>query len=374
VTFQFVVSIGLIICTLVVFRQMRFMQSKDLGFDQSHTFMIRNTHLLGKAERAFQQELAALSTVEKASIATGAPSKENFGDTYLPELSSAGEKLVPDISLSSFIVDADFIPTLGIKLLQGRNFSKDFFDSTSVILNEEAVRAIGWKDPVGSYMSYPGNNNQRFKVIGVVKNFNINSLHTPVQPFALFHTSSKTYNINLSYILVRNKPGDPSVLLGQIKEKWKLFAPATPFEVSFLDSEFNALYRAEQRLGKVFFIFTSLSIFVACLGLFGLVVYTAESRRKEIGIRKVLGAQVHTIMRLLSVDFIKPVALATLIAIPVAWWAMNKWLQDFAYRTKMEWWIMGLSVAVALLLTLITVSWQTFRAAIQNPVKNLRSE
>ena len=174
----------------------------------------------------------------------------------------------------------------------GRNFSKDFSDSTSVILNEAALKQIGWKEPLGQYLQYPGGNDQKFKVIGVVKDFNVESLHNAIIPFALFHSSSKTYDLGSSFIVARVEPGETNNVINKLESKWKSFAPATPFDYSFLDEEFNALYLSDKRMGSVFGLFTMLSIFVACLGLFGLATYTAERRTKEIGIRKVLGASV----------------------------------------------------------------------------------
>ena len=223
--------------------------------------------------------------------------------------------------ISSFMVDEEFIPTLQIHVLKGRNFSKDFTDSASVILNETAVKQIGWKDPLGKYITYPGNDNQRFKVIGVVKDFNVASLRIgdTTVPFALFHSSSKTYQIGTSYILARMNQKYKSYI-NQLESKWKSFAPAVPFEYSFLDKNFEALYNSEQRMGTVFGIFTCLSIIVACLGLFGLSVYTAERRTKEIGIRKVLGATVQNLVSLMSKEFVKLVLIAAIIAFPLAWW------------------------------------------------------
>jgi putative ABC transport system permease protein len=312
--------------------------------------------------------------VISATESTGIPTNENFADFYVPERSSPNEQVAKDITLSSFVVDYDFVPTLDIKLLNGRNFSRDFNDSLSVILNEAAVKQIGWKDAVGKYLNYPGNNNQRFKVVAVVKDFNTQSLHNPVAPFALFHSSSKTYDIGTSYVSVRVKPGDMSESLNKLESKWKSFAPNTPFDFSFLDSEFDALYHSEKRMGTVFGIFTTLSIFVACLGLFGLAAYTAERRTKEIGVRKVLGASVQGLIAMLSKDFIKLVLLSALIAFPIAWWSMNKWLEDFAYRINIGWEVFVIASLIAVLIALATVCIKSIKAALANPVKSLRTE
>jgi putative ABC transport system permease protein len=373
VIFQFTISVVLIICTIVVFEQLKYEQNKDLGLNKENVVVIANTKRLGNIEESFREELTKQPGVIGTSISSGIPTKGNFGDGYVPEATETDKPLLTDIGLSSFMVGNDFIPTLKMQILQGRNFSKEFNDSASVIINETAAKQIGWKEPVGKYLGYPGNS-QRFKVIAVVKDFNVASFHELVEPFALFNTSSKTYNLHSSFISVRFQPGNINEQISRIEAKWKSFAPATPFDFNFLDSEFDALYRSEQRMGTVFGIFTFISIFVACLGLFGLSIFTAERRKKEIGVRKVLGASVQTVVGLLSREFLKLVTIATLIAFPVAWLAMSKWLQDFAYRINMGWWIFFIAGLSALAIALLTVSFQAIKAAIANPVKTLRSE
>jgi putative ABC transport system permease protein len=373
VVFQFTISIVLIICTIIVFEQLQYTQNKDLGLNKENVVVIANTKRLGNNEETFRQQLTNQKAVIDASISSSIPTRSNFGDTYVPEQMETDKPLMKEIDLSSFMVDDDFIPTLKMQVLKGRNFSKVFNDSASVILNETATKMIGWKDPVGKYLAYPGND-QRFKVIAVVKDFNIESLRNIVAPFALFHTSSKTYGPNADYISVRLQPGNMSDYLHELESNWKNFAPATPFDYSFLDEEFDALYRSEQRMGTVFGIFTFLSIFVACLGLFGLSVYTAERRTKEIGVRKVLGASVQGIVTLLSKDFLKLVFISAIVAFPVAWLAMNKWLEDFAYRIPIEWTVFVFAAFAALLIALFTISFQAIKAAIANPVKSLRTE
>jgi putative ABC transport system permease protein len=208
----------------------------------------------------------------------------------------------------------------------------------------------------------------------VVKDFNVQSMHNAITPFALFHTSSKTYDVGISFLMARVQPSETNNVIKQLETKWKSFAPATPFDYSFLDEEFNALYQSDQRMGSVFGIFTLLSIFVACLGLFGLATYTAERRTKEIGIRKVLGASVQGVVQLLSKDFLKLVFISALVAFPVAWWAMNKWLEDFAYRINISWQVFVAAGIAVLLITLVTVSIKAIKAAVANPVNSLRTE
>ncbi|HEY6978642.1 MAG TPA: ABC transporter permease [Chitinophagaceae bacterium] len=374
VIFQFTISIILIICTIILFEQLRYTQTKDLGLNKENVLVISNVNRLGNSEKTFRDELSKMPEISSATISTSIPTGYEFTDGYVPEPSGNKEQLVKDISLTSFIVDENFIPTLQIKVLKGRNFSKEFSDSASVILNEAAAQQIGWKEPLGQYIQYPGGDNQRFRVIGIVKDFNIESLRNTVVPFALFHVSSKTYDIGKMYISARVKPGKINAAVNKLQRQWKSFAPDTPFEYNFLDEEFGALYSSEQRMSVVFTLFTALSIFVACLGLFGLAAYTAERRRKEIGIRKVLGASVQSVVAILSTEFVKMVLIASLIAFPVGWWAMNKWLEDFAYRISIEWWVFVVAGAVAMFIALATVSFQAVKAAIANPVKSLRTE
>jgi putative ABC transport system permease protein len=263
---------------------------------------------------------------------------------------------------------------MDMQLTAGRNFSKEYVDSASVILNETAAKQIGWKNPVGQYLDYPGGNYTRFKVIGVVKDFNIESLRAEVAPFALFHHASQTYQEPQSFISIKIKAGNINKTITSLEKKWKTFAPGKPLDYSFLDDRITNLYRSEQQMGRVFIAFASLAIFIACLGLFGLAAFMAEQRTKEIGIRKVLGASVRNIVTMLSQDFIKLVIIAAVIAFPLAWWGMSKWLEDFAYRIDIQWWMFALAGVGALAIALLTVSFQAIRAAMANPVESLKNE
>jgi putative ABC transport system permease protein len=374
VVFQFWVSTVLMICTIIVYKQLKYNQSKDLGFDKDNVVVIANSDRLGNSKESFRQELTHIPGIANASISTSAPATQMFfEDTYIPEadVSNAPAK---NIDLVSYIVDESFVPTLKLKVMEGRNFSKAYSDSASVILNETAAKTMGWKNPLGKHISYPGGGDTKFTVVGIVKDFNTESLHETVMPFALFYTTSKTYRVNTSYITARIKPGDYSKTIDAVTAVWKKFKPDSPLEYSFMDEDFDALYRADQTMGKVFGTFSCLSIAVACLGLLGLAMYTAERRTKEIGIRKVLGASVENIVTMLSKDLLKLVIVASVIAFPVAYYAMNKWLQDFAYPTDMNWWIFGLSAGLTLTIAVVTVSFQSVNAALMNPVKSLRSE
>jgi len=372
VVFQFAISTIMIIGTLVVLKQLNFFRKTDLGFNKENVVVISGTNRLGKSEESFRQKISQMPGVVSAGITTSIPSGSAFGDGYQPEAESVNTS--KEVNLLSYMVSDDFIPTLNIKVIKGRNFSKDFNDSASVILNEEAVRQIGWKDPVGKWLDYPGGDMTRFKVIGVVKNFNVESLRAEMSPFALFHSSSKTYDLGVSNIVARIKSDDLNKTINQLESNWKGFVTGEPFDYNFLDAQFDAQYRSEQRLGSIFSVFAGLSIFIACLGLFGLCAYVAERRTKEIGIRKVLGASVENVVVLISKDFLKLTLLAVVLGFPVAWWMMNKWLEDFAYRIDLEWTVFLAAGLSTLLIAFMTISYQAIKAGLTNPVKNLRTE
>jgi putative ABC transport system permease protein len=270
-------------------------------------------------------------------------------------------------------VDENYIPTLGMKMINGRNFSKDFpTDSTGIILNETAAHALGWNDmsAVGKTVIRQNSdrgNNIAFHVIGVVKNFNFKSLHEAISP--LYMTLQPEGGL-----IFKIKTTDVAGLLAMMKKNWDSYNTGEPFSYNFMDDLFNKTYSAEQKTGAILNIFSILIILVACLGLFGLVTYTAEQRTKEIGIRKVLGASVSQVTQMLSKEFLKLVLIASLVAFPVAWFAMNKWLQSFAYRTHISWWIFVVAGLTVSLIALLTVSFQAIKTAMANPVKSLRSE
>jgi len=373
VVFQFCVSTILIICTMIVFRQLNFFKTADMGLNKENVMVIANSNRLGQSEESFRQQISQIPGITHASISTSLPTGFLFGDSYQP-VAVRDEKLPKDLTITSYIVDEHFVPALQLQLLSGRNFSREFADSGSVILNEKAVKQIGWKNPLGRYLRYPGGHNELYKVIGVVRDFNVESLRTIIVPFALFHTSSRSYDLGTSLMLVRMKPGNTHDMIASIENAWTSFAPGQPFDYNFLDARFDAQYRAEQRMGKIFGIFTGLSIFIASLGLFGLSAYIAERRIKEIGIRKVLGATVYGLVKMLSIDFLKLTLIASLIAFPVAWWAMHQWLEDFPYRIQISWIVFLAGGLSTLLIAMATISYQAIRASGANPVNSLRAE
>jgi putative ABC transport system permease protein len=370
VVFQFFISVALIIGTIVVYQQMRYIQNKDLGYSKEQLLIIPNSYALGKNEQVFKQQILQDPHIVSATVSLykpAGPSNYNNALAY-PQ---GNDKLIVDGV--DFHVDENYIPTLGIKIVNGRNFSKEFAtDSLAIILNETAAHAFGWNDITAVGKTVIRQNSDRgsnvaFHVIGVVKNFNFKSLHEAVSP--LYMTLNPEGGL-----IFKIKTTDVPGLLATMKKQWDSYKTEEPFSYNFMDDLFNKTYSTEQKTGAILNIFSVLIIFVACLGLFGLVTYTAEQRTKEIGIRKVLGASVGQVTQLLSKEFIKLVLIASLIAFPVAWWAMNKWLQSFAYRINISWWVFVVAGISALLIALITVSFQAIKAAIANPVKSLRTE
>jgi len=378
VVFQFAVSIGLMLCSWVVYEQLQFALKQSPGLQREHVMimpMLRNLQEPGKME-AFRQRLLQIPGVKAASHSTFLPSIGSFGDYYEPDQGNQKRAVLKNLALSSFLTDADFIKTLGIDIIKGRSFYPDNSqsDSTSVILNEAAVKAIGWEDPIGKWMTYPGNDNQRFQVVGVMRDFHSGSIRAAIQPEAIFHESSKTYRTWASYMSMRLEPGTEKVVIEKAKALWAKEIPGAPFDYDFLDDSFGNLYQEEQRAATLLGVFTALALFIGCLGLFALAAYTAEQRTKEIGIRKVLGASVFGITSLLAKDFLKLVLLAILIASPIAWYFMNQWLADFAYRIDIQWWMFVVAGILAVAIAFLTIGFQSSKAALANPVKSLRSE
>ncbi len=330
VVFQFVTSIVLIIGTIVVYRQLNYIQKVNLGFDKNEVLVIDGTYVLGNNINTFKNEVLQLAGVKSGTVSGFLPvSNSSRSDQTFSK--DAVMNSTNSIDMQQWRVDTDYIETMGMKIIDGRNFSKKFpSDSSTVILNETAVKMLGYKKPVGQQIHTIGSGSKSvtYSIIGVVKNFNFESLKQEIAPLCLVlskNTGITSFKINA---------GSAQTLIPQIENKWKAFSPEMPFSYRFLDNAFEQMYRSEQRVGKLAVLFSVLAIFIACLGLFGLATFIAEQRTKEIGIRKVLGASVKGMVSLLSIDFLKLVLIAYVIAVPLALWSMHTWLQDFAYRVN----------------------------------------
>jgi putative ABC transport system permease protein len=371
VVFQFVISIILIIGTVVIYNQLNYIRNKDIGFNRNQVLVINNTDALKTQVTTFKNQLLQISGVQNATMSGYLPVNFNRSNDAFFTSPTLDSKTA--MSMQNWGVDENYIPTLDIKLLQGRNFSPQFqTDSTGIIINEAAAKFLATKDLLDKKLyqikDVKTKELNEYRIIGVIKNFNFSSLRDVITPLGLLLRKD---NGNIS---VRINTSNIPAVIAQIKNKWQAMAPGQPFDYSFMDEQFNNLYTAEQQTGRIIITFSVLAILIACLGLFGLVTYAAEQRTKEIGIRKVLGASVSNIVAMISKDFLKLVLIASIIAFPVAWWAMNKWLQDFAYRISISWWIFVLAGVIAVLIALLTISFQSIKAAIANPVKSLRTE
>ncbi|HSP88829.1 MAG TPA: ABC transporter permease [Ignavibacteriaceae bacterium] len=367
VVFQFAITIILFASTLIVYNQMKFIQDKKLGFDKEHVLVIQRAWALEDHAKAFKEELLRNSNIVSASNTDNLPGRL-FGQTvFKPE----DAPLSQQYPLAIMATDYDFSKTLGLKMVEGRYFSRESStDTTAIILNENAVKFMDMKDPIGKRLVLPDPNQSRvFTIVGVLKDFHYESLHQHIRPLAIFLNSGQT-----AYLPIRIRPNDVSKTISFVKDQWNEFVPGKPFEYFFLDEDFNRLYQSEQKTGQIFSAFSILAIFIACLGLFGLTAFTVERRIKEIGIRKVLGASVSTIVLLISKEFLKWVLIANLIAWPVAYFYMNSWMENFAYKTNISIWVFIFSGIIALLIALLTVISQTIKAATANPVKSLRYE
>ena len=357
--------------TIVVFQQLKYIQNKDLGFVKDQVLLINDAFAAGNQVQAFKEEVLNLSQVQSATISSFLPTPSaRSNSSYFKEGAMTQENA---IQIQTWDVDHDYIPTLNMELIAGRNFSKEYpTDSTAVILNEATLSVLGLsaKEVIGTQISQDIEQSrpQFYKVIGVVKNFHYESLRENIGALGLFlNPSSENMAVKLS-------ANDFSQTIGAIEAMWNKLAPGQPFSYRFMDESFNTTYEAEQRLGKIFMVFTVLSILIACLGLFGLAAFNAQKRTKEIGIRKVLGASIGQITYRLTTDFLKMVGIAILISLPIGWFAMNKWLEDFSYRIEIGIWIFVLAAFLAVAISIITVSYQSIKAAIVNPIKSLRTE
>jgi putative ABC transport system permease protein len=366
VVFQFTISIILIVSTIVVYTQLSYMRNQDLGFSKEQEVIIFTN--FDKNKDVFKQSLASIPGVLSTTLSSSVPGK-GFISTYSEIENRSGDLQKTNIDLC--FADFDFIGQYKLKIIAGRAFSKVFPTDTgrAMIINESAVRMLGYHTPeeaIGKKFSQWGRQGQ---IIGVAKDFHYLSLQQNIQPLTMRYETWALGTISIK-VSAKNLPST----LKAIEAKWTQTIPNRPFEYTFLDEDFNRLYVSEVKFGQLFFNFSVLAIFISCLGLLGLAAYSTIQRTKEIGVRKVLGASVTSIINLLSIDFVRLVFIAFLIASPIAWFAMNTWLHDFAYRTHITWWVFALAGFASLFIVMLTISFQAMKAAVQNPIKSLRTE
>lgn len=364
VVFQFALSIVLIISTLVVYRQLSFIQDKNLGFNRDNIVYMEIRDAGDQNYSVFRDEVTNLPDVVSASATSALPIGLSSSTSTVDW---EGKDPETEILFQYTYVDFGYLETMEMEMAEGRSFSSRIpSDSSAYVLNEEAVRRMGLASPVGSEIAM---HEKRGRVIGVVKDFNYRHLEHEVDPLIVRIEPTSFY-----HAVIRVGPGDIAATMGKIESLWNRLNPGDPFEARFLDSDFDELYRSEMRMGVLFRYFAGLSLLISCLGLFGLASFIAEQRTKEIGIRKVLGASATNIYRLLSMDFIKLVVVATLIAWPAGYFVMNRWLEDFANRVDVGVMTLIVSASAALFIALATVSYQAIKAAVSNPVNSLRYE
>ena len=368
VVFQFFVSIALIIATIIVYQQLHYMQNKKLGYDKDQVLYLQDARLLGNNQAAFEQQLLLDNRVVSASISRNVPGGVMMDGTeiYPKDENGNGKEIHGNI----YHVDYDYLKTLGIKIVNGRNFSRDFptDSSTGVVINEAAVRELGWShtNPIGKTIVRSGQH--EYKVIGVVADFNYASVKDKVAPLMM------RLNGNFGGLILKIKTADVKGFLADLKKQWDSFKPDGPLGYTFLDDNFAKLYASEIRTQQIFSAFAIIAIIIASLGLFGLSAFVIEQRTKEIGIRKVLGASVQNVLLLVSKEFLLLAGIAFIISVPVTWWAMHAWLQDFAYRINISAWVFVIAGILAILIALLTVSFQAIKAAVANPVKSLSTD
>ena len=365
VVFQFATSIILIIATFVIHGQMGFLLNRKLGFDKDQVVQVQGVGSLDKQMHTFREELEKVPGVRNAALSDFLPisgSKRNMNTIY----NEGKDKEEAGIGTQMWNVDENYIPTMGIQMVAGRNFSKDLLsDSLNIIINESMAKKMGFKDPLGHRI---GRGTWQHRVIGVMKDFNFESMKQDIGPLCFkIGTWANTISVKVN-------AADMKVVLGRIGSVWKSYSPHQEFRYVFMDESFARMYADVQRTGLLFTSFSVLAVIIACLGLFALSAFMAEQRSREIGIRKVLGATVAQMASLLSMNFVKLVMIAFVIASPIAWWGMHKWLQDFVYRIDISGWIFLVSGGLVGVIALLTISFQAMRAATANPAKSLRAE
>jgi putative ABC transport system permease protein len=368
VIFQFTTSIILIIGVLIIDSQMTFILNKKIGFDKNHVMIIQGTHTLNDRVKTLKDELKNIPGVQRVSVSEYLPVRmggvKRNGNPFWKE-----GKINEEVSVVGqyWKVDEDYIPTMGMRIIKGRNFSTVITgDSEAAIINQSLAKSLNLDNPIGARITNGGKKVR--EIIGVVEDFNFESMKQNVGGLCMVMGTSP------GSIAVKINGANMSQTIDAITARWKVFSPEQSIRFTFLDESFSKMYAGVQRTSSISTCFAVLAIMIACLGLFGLAAFTTEQRTKEIGIRKVLGASVSGIIQLLSIDFVKLVLVAIVVASPIAWWVMNQWLEDFAYKIEIRWWMFGLAGIITLVITLLTVSFQAIKAAVMNPVKSLRTE
>ncbi|HUM47780.1 MAG TPA: FtsX-like permease family protein, partial [Chitinophagales bacterium] len=369
---QFSISIILIIGTVIIFQQLRFIQNTSLGYNKEELATMFYYFKDDDAYNAFRSEMLQSPSIKEVSRSSRIPSGRLLDGSGAKVY--AGDSLVPTSAAIKFVAtDYEFFSTYDIRMIAGRDFSRDFNTDTSsaYIINNAAVEMLGWKsaeDAIGKEIVYGGD---KGNVIGVTNDFHFESMHEKIVPMIFF----LSYRVNyFNWVSVKMNGNDLHASVNHLDKTWKKFLPEVPLDYTFLDERIADLYQADQRERTIFTIFSCIAIFIACLGLLGLSVFTISQRIKEIGIRKILGASLNNIVTLLSKDFLLLVLISAVIALPVAWWGMNQWLNEFAYRIQISWWVFAVATIIALIVAFATISFQAVKAAIANPVKNLRTE
>jgi putative ABC transport system permease protein len=368
VVFQFALSILLILGMIVIYRQVNYIHNKNLGFQKENLLYMPLEGALSKTYPAFKMELMKQPGI--MSVSSSGHSPIQVGSSTMG-VRWPGKDTTKLLLFSNTPINYDYVKTMGIQLIAGRDFSPGYgLDSNNYLVNEAAAARIGYKEPVGKELTMWGD---KGTIIGLMKDYHHNSLHVPIEPL-IIRLHKESWGPLWGNILVRTEAGKTKEAIASMEKVFRQFNPGYPFKYYFTDDELANNYKAEHTVSKLSRYFAFLAIFISCLGLFGLVTFTVEQRVKEIGVRKVLGASVPGIVRMLSKDFLRLVLIAAVISFPIAWWAMNKWLADFAYRINVGWEAFAIAGMAALMIALLTVSFQAIKAAVANPVRALRSE
>lgn len=377
VVIQFTLSVLLIVSTTIVYRQTKYLNNADLGFNKEQVIYFQTRGDVNQKLETFKGEIKRSPNVVSVTAGYGLP-----GDLYAGDgVTTVGSDGAKERSANVFLGDHDYVKTLGLRIVAGRDFSKDMATDVreAFLINETAVKEWGFGSPEKA-LGQPIHWNEwepadtlnpvkKGKIIGVVEDFHYKSLHEKVTPSVI-----QIYPQVVFKVAVKLKTADIKNTIAYINGVWNKFSPGYPLDYKFMDETYGAMYKAESKLSDLLWIFTVMAIIVGCMGLFGLAAFSAEQRTKELGIRKVLGANAFNIVGLLSKNFLVLIVISSLIAIPIAWWAMNNWLEDFPYRVNISWWVFGIAIIAALAIALLTVSFQAIKAALANPVKSLRTE